>query len=71
MAQGFFVKYNSTVMDSVDKISSSYQTQFANDIMSLATVSVTLYVLWKGCNDPAVPAQLSGFGIGLRRCFHL
>ncbi|MGE2590145.1 type IV secretion system protein, partial [Escherichia coli] len=48
MAQGFFVKYNSTVMDSVDKISSSYQTQFANDIMSLATVSVTLYVLWKG-----------------------
>ncbi|WP_279473947.1 hypothetical protein [Aeromonas caviae] len=23
------------------------------------------------CNDPAVPAQLSGFGIGLRRCFHL
>lgn len=25
MAQGFFVKYNSTVMDSVDKISSSYQ----------------------------------------------
>lgn len=48
MAQGFFVKYNSTVMDSVDKISSSYQTQFANDIMSLVTVSVTLYVLWKG-----------------------
>ncbi|MEH8130423.1 hypothetical protein [Aeromonas veronii] len=25
----------------------------------------------KVCNDPAVPAQLSGFGIGLRRCFHL
>ena len=25
----------------------------------------------RGCNDPAVPAQLSGFGIGLRRCFHL
>lgn len=25
----------------------------------------------QNCNDPAVPAQLSGFGIGLRRCFHL
>ncbi len=25
----------------------------------------------QSCNDPAVPAQLSGFGIGLRRCFHL
>jgi hypothetical protein len=23
------------------------------------------------CNDSAVPAQLSGFGIGLRRGFHL
>lgn len=29
------------------------------------------YVFDVHCNDPAVPAQLSGFGIGLRRCFHL
>lgn len=28
-------------------------------------------LIMKVCNDPAVPAQLSGFGIGLRRCFHL
>ncbi len=28
-------------------------------------------LLERHCNDPAVPAQLSGFGIGLRRCFHL
>ncbi|XIS92555.1 type IV secretion system protein (plasmid) [Escherichia coli] len=48
MSQGFFVKFNSTVMESVDKISSSYQSQFAQDIMSLATASITLYVLLKG-----------------------
>ena len=29
-------------------------------------------VVWPAlCNDPAVPAQLSGLGIGLRRGFHL
>ncbi|HCD3036659.1 TPA: type IV secretion system protein [Escherichia coli] len=44
----YFVSFNKTVMDEIDKITASYQSQFAQDIMSLVTVSVTLYVLWKG-----------------------
>ncbi|AJJ37951.1 trbL/VirB6 plasmid conjugal transfer family protein (plasmid) [Yersinia pestis] len=57
MAQGFFAKYNSTVMDSVDKISASYQSQFASDIMTLAAASVTLFVLWKGYQTLAGKTQ--------------
>ncbi|EBS2538987.1 TriE protein, partial [Salmonella enterica subsp. enterica serovar Livingstone] len=44
----FFVKYNTTVMEAIDKVGSTYQSQFTQDIMSLVTASVTLYVLWKG-----------------------
>ena len=44
----FFVKYNTTVMEAIDKVGATYQSQFTQDIMSLVTVSVTLYVLWKG-----------------------
>ena len=42
----FFVKYNTTVMEAIDKVGATYQSQFTQDIMSLVTVSVTLYVLW-------------------------
>ncbi len=38
---------------------------------SRVTFNKILSDLEEKCNDPAVPAQLSGFGIGLRRCFHL
>ncbi len=39
--------------------------------MLAGTVGRTATFFLSLCNDPAVPAQLSGFGIGLRRCFHL
>lgn len=53
-----------------------YLGQFGlkNDEFSLSpdtTLFHGFYLLIQLCNDPAVPAQLSGFGIGLRRCFHL
>jgi len=54
---GFFVKFNNTIMDSVQKISDSYQSQFASDIMTLAAASVTLYVLWKGYQTLAGKTQ--------------
>lgn len=44
-------------MDSVQKISDSYQSQFASDIMTLASASVTLYVLWKGYQTLAGKTQ--------------
>ncbi len=42
---------------------------YTNDIQCKTTVILNQFSRF--CNDPAVPAQLSGFGIGLRRCFHL
>lgn len=57
MAQGFFVKFNNTIMESVKNISDSYQTQFANDVMTLATAAITLYVLWKGYQTLAGKTQ--------------
>lgn len=41
------------------------------DIIDKSGVEIDTEERQKICNDPAVPAQLSGFGIGLRRCFHL
>ncbi|MEH8171898.1 DUF2806 domain-containing protein [Aeromonas veronii] len=49
-------------------------TRVGAEVLRLASFGVhTDYLdsVAKDCNDPAVPAQLSGFGIGLRRCFHL
>lgn len=57
MAQGFFVKFNNTIMESVKNISDSYQTQFANDVMSLAVAAITLYVMWKGYQTLAGKSQ--------------
>lgn len=57
MSQGFFVKFNNTIMESVKNISDSYQTQFANDVMTLATAAITLYVLWKGYQTLAGKTQ--------------
>lgn len=45
---GFFVKFNNTIMDAINKVGDTYQTQYASGIMSLMVGSITLYVLWVG-----------------------
>lgn len=55
--QGFFVKFNNTLMTKLNELGQTYQSQFASDIMTLATVSVTLYVLWKGYQTLAGKTQ--------------
>lgn len=57
MAQGFFVKFNNTIMESIKNIGDTYQTQFANDVMSLSAAAITLYVVWKGYQTLAGKTQ--------------
>lgn len=45
---GFFVKFNTTIMDAVNKLGDTYQAQYATGIMSLMVGSVTLYIMWVG-----------------------
>lgn len=45
---GFFVKFNTTIMDAINKLGDTYQAQYATGIMSLMVGSVTLYILWIG-----------------------
>ncbi|WP_340617414.1 type IV secretion system protein [Xenorhabdus entomophaga] len=44
-------------MESIKNIGDSYQTQFANDVMSLSAAAITLYVLWKGYQTLAGKSQ--------------
>jgi len=57
MAQGFFEKFNSELMAKLTKLGDTYQTQFANDVMTLATAAITLYVMWKGYQTLAGKTQ--------------
>lgn len=57
MSQGFFVKFNNSIMESIKNISDSYQTQFANDVMTIAAGAVALYVIWKGYHTMAGKSQ--------------
>lgn len=45
---GFFVKFNTTIMDTVNKLGDTYQAQYASDIMSIMVGSITLYLGWVG-----------------------
>lgn len=54
---GFFVKFNNELMTKLEQIGQTYQSQFSSDIMTLATASVTLYVLWKGYQTLAGKTQ--------------
>lgn len=54
---GFFVKYNNELMAKLEEIGNTYQSQFASDIMTLATASITLYVMWKGYQTLAGKTQ--------------
>lgn len=45
---GFFVKFSNEVLDKVKALGDVYQSQYADGIMTLATASVTVYMLWKG-----------------------
>lgn len=45
---GFFVKFNNTIMDAINKMGDTYQTQYATGIMGLMVGSITLYILWVG-----------------------
>lgn len=45
---GFFVKFNSDIMETIKRLGDSYQSQYASGVMTLATASVTIYMLWKG-----------------------
>ncbi len=45
---GFFVKFNNTIMDAINKMGDTYQTQYATGIMSLMVGSITLYILYVG-----------------------
>ncbi len=56
--------------DEVNGLVQEFKNLF-NGKEGISTCIKHLLELIKNCNDPAVPAQLSGFGIGLRRCFHL
>lgn len=49
----------------------AYQPQQAHQLATARRLTSQKRTVPSDCNDPAVPAQLSGFGIGLRRCFHL
>ncbi|CAI1544480.1 TrbL/VirB6 plasmid conjugal transfer protein [Serratia fonticola] len=45
---GFFVKYNNDIMDTIRRFGDLYQSEYANGVMTLATASVTIYLLWQG-----------------------
>lgn len=45
---GFFVKFNTTVMDAINKLGDTYQAQYATGIMSLMVGSITLYIMYMG-----------------------
>jgi type IV secretion system protein VirB6 len=45
---GFFVKFNSDIMETIKRLGDSYQSQYASGVMTLATASVTIFILWKG-----------------------
>ena len=45
---GFFVKFNTTIMDAINAMANTYQTQYASGIMSIMVGSVGLYLLWVG-----------------------
>ncbi|EPU2042025.1 hypothetical protein ACVVI8_004890, partial [Escherichia coli] len=54
-----------TGSDIYTTVTGQYRVRFNDQTLQYSLTPVSV------CNDPAVPAQLSGFGIGLRRCFHL
>lgn len=54
---GFFVKFNTTIMDAINKIGETYQAQYASGVMSLIVGSVTLYILWVGYSTLAGKRQ--------------
>ncbi|MBX9493052.1 type IV secretion system protein [Yersinia enterocolitica] len=45
---GFFVKFNNTIMDAINKMGDTYQAEYATGIMSLMVGSITLYILYVG-----------------------
>lgn len=45
---GFFVKFNTTIMDAINQLGATYQAQYSTGIMSLMLGSITLYVVWFG-----------------------
>ena len=45
---GFFVKFNTTVMDALNTLGATYQAQYATGVMSMMMGGVTIYVLWFG-----------------------
>lgn len=55
----------------IDKIEKAIRSGKNEILLFGQKVGLKEYLDRESCNDPAVPAQLSGFGIGLRRCFHL
>lgn len=57
MGQGFFEKFNSKLMAKLTELGDTYQTQFANDVMTLATAAITLYVMFKGYQTLAGKSQ--------------
>lgn len=57
MAMGFFEKFNTELMAKLSEMGSTYQTQFANDVMTMATAAITLYVMWKGYHTMAGKSQ--------------
>lgn len=48
VSTGFFVKFNNTIMDVINKVGDTYQAQYASGIMGLMVGSITLYILWFG-----------------------
>lgn len=57
MAKGFFEKFNSELMAKLTKFGDTYQTQFANDVMTLSVAAITLYVMFKGYQTLAGKSQ--------------
>ncbi len=45
---GFFVKFNTTIMDAINRLGATWQAQYASGIMSIMAGCITLYILWVG-----------------------
>lgn len=54
---GFFVKFNTTIMDAINKLGDTYQAQYATGVMSLMVGGVTVYILWVGYSTLAGKQQ--------------
>ena len=58
MASGFFEKYSDVILTSINQLGSSYQSEYASGVMTLAAAAVTLFILVKGYSVLAGKSQV-------------